>query len=393
MNQSPELLKLFGVYTGGPGSIGANLAEQTARLTAGQPLVLATSSDFVLFPGNGALPEVVGFRLGTRGFKELASVSHLGPAVATLLRMRQNEPGSDLWRTEAQRLLQATRQARQANSAGLWRDTIGVAAWQGREDAIARLAEYACLVTERYLERVLREPDCFTPPDLREHYLEATGRAVGATVPMNRMMIATFFLVGLDIAHRVIAWFDQRRPEWSQAMALIVGRQGRPTAGVTHSTSSVAAMLLGAARGRLPAERLYIAPHAPVPIGPDALDPAKAAPLEQPLRELWCQIRAVSELGPLMYEGYPRYAIPGNPRPVLDAGTTEVAEMPRIQGPDDWHSLNTRLRVVLEDPRQLLSGCVTDYAIEQLVANGNDPRRVHVPGLDGTDYPVPGETS
>jgi hypothetical protein len=95
----------------------------------------------------------------------------------------------------------------------------------------------------------------------------------------------------------------------------------------------------------------------------------------------------VSELGPLMYDGYARFATPDNPRPLLGPGTTEVAEMPRIRHADDWQALNTRLRVVLEDPRQLLSGCVTDYAIEQLVANDNDPRRVTVPGLDATDYP------
>jgi hypothetical protein len=47
----------------------------------------------------------------------------------------------------------------------------------------------------------------------------------------------------------------------------------------------------------------------------------------------------------------------------------------------------TRLRVVLEDPRQLLSGCVADYAVEQLVANDNDPSRVIVPGLDWVAYP------
>jgi hypothetical protein len=61
--------------------------------------------------------------------------------------------------------------------------------------------------------------------------------------------------------------------------------------------------------------------------------------------------------------------------------------MPAIAGPDDWFALNTRLRVVLEDPRQLLSGCVTDYAVEQLLARGNAPARVRVPGLDGTAYP------
>ena len=61
--------------------------------------------------------------------------------------------------------------------------------------------------------------------------------------------------------------------------------------------------------------------------------------------------------------------------------------MPAVTGPTDWFALTTRLRVVLEDPRQLLSGAVTDYASRQLVENDNDPRRVTVPGLDGEPYP------
>jgi hypothetical protein len=105
------------------------------------------------------------------------------------------------------------------------------------------------------------------------------------------------------------------------------------------------------------------------------------------MRQLWAHTRAVSELGALMYDGYPRYEPGSTVRPVLDADTRAVAEMPAIAGPDDWRALNTRLRVVLEDPRQLLSGCVTDYAVEQLQANGNDPARVTVPGLDRMDYP------
>jgi hypothetical protein len=43
---------------------------------------------------------------------------------------------------------------------------------------------------------------------------------------------------------------------------------------------------------------------------------------------------------------------------------------------------------VLEDPRQLLSSCVTDFAVAQLVQHGNDPTNVTVPGLDNIDYPT-----
>lgn len=385
--QNPELVRLFETYTAAPDSIGARLSELTAAATAGDPLIVATSTDVVLFPGGGREPEVQGFRLATRGFKELAAVSHHGPALASLLKMRLADPDGDLWRAQSLRYLESTRAARRANSAALWRDRIAVAAFRGREEAIARLVDYACVLTERYLERALAVPETFTPADLRRHYLEAEGDAAGATVPMNAVMIATFFLVGMDIAHRVIDWFDHRAIDWPRAMALIVGRQGRPTAGVTWTSNSVCAMVLGASRRALPLERLYIAPHAPSFQVAELPDLAALRAFERPLRELWCRTRAVSELGPLMYEGYPGYQPAVDARPVLDEHTRSVSEMPAIGGPDDWRALNTRLRVVLEDPRQLLWGCVTDYAVEQLVAHGNDPSRVQVPGLDGFDYP------
>jgi hypothetical protein len=60
---------------------------------------------------------------------------------------------------------------------------------------------------------------------------------------------------------------------------------------------------------------------------------------------------------------------------------------PAVAGPDDWFALVTRLRVVMEDPRQLLSGAVTDYASSELVRHRNDPSAVTVPGLDGEPYP------
>ena len=386
--QSPELIGLFETYTAGPTSIGAKLAELTAAKTANDPLVVATSTDIVLFPGGGHQPEVLGFRLGTRGFKELAGVSHHGPAVASLLRMREVEPEGTLWRSEAERLLASTRIARQANSQQLWRDVICVAAYRGREQRIAQLVDYSCALTERYLERVLRDPEVFTPTDLRDNYLEARGMAAGANVPMNAVMIATFFLVAMDIGHRVIAWFDRQRIDWSRAMALIVGKQGRPTAGVTWTSNSVCSMILGASRHRLALDRLLIAPHAPTLPAGQSPDTDALRTFETPWRQIWVQTRAVSELGPLMYDGYPRFDPTTSVHPTIDANTRSVSEMPAVSGPDDWLALNTRLRVLLEDPRQLLSGCVTDLAVEQLQAHGNDPSKVIVPGLDGTDYPA-----
>jgi hypothetical protein len=386
--QSPEFLKLFEVYTANAQSIGANLTTLTTAASGqGSPLIIATGADFVLYPGDGRPPEVVGYRLSTRGFKELAAVSHFGPALASIIRIKELDPNGSLWRVESERLLSATEAARKANSPEMWRDFVAVPAYKGREIAIANMVHYACDVTERYLKRGLERPETLTAEDLRIQYLEAQGPEVGAIVPMNKMMIATFFLVGMDTGHRVMTWFDQHAIDWSKAMALIIGRQGRPTAGVTWATNAVCSYILGASRYKLGLERIYIAPHASFNVNhPVNLEEVKAQ--EESMRKLWWGTRAMSELGPMMYEGYPRYSPGSGSRPILTADTTEVSEMPAIEGPNDWRALNTRMRVILEDPRQLLAGCVVDYAVDLLQRNGNDPTKVVVPGLDGTSYPL-----
>jgi hypothetical protein len=386
--QSPELVALYDTYTAGPTSIGADLTRMTVKAGADDPLIVATGTDMAIFPGGGRPPRVKSFRLSTRGFKELAGIAHLGPALASIVNLHTLEPANPIWRKDAERLATATQSARAANSPALWRDRVAVEAFRGREDAIAAMVDYACAITLRYLAAVLADEAKLTPDFLRREYLEAKGGALGATVPFNAVMIAAFFLVALDTATRVIAWFSEQPLDWERAMVLIAGQQGRPTAGVTWTTNSVCQIILGAANRKLPLERMYIAPHARsfTVKDPDDLDAVRA--FEEPLRSVWLYTRAISNLAPTMFAGYPRYAPGSYEPPVIGQDTRELAEMPRILGPDDMLTMTTRLRLVIEDPRQLLSGCVTDYAVEQLRLNGNDPARVVVPGLDRYAYPT-----
>jgi hypothetical protein len=386
--QSPELVALYETYTAGRTSIGADLTRMAVKAGADDPLVVATGTDMAIFPGGGRPPAVQSFRLSTRGFKELAGIAHLGPALATLVNMHALEPTSDIWRKDAERLLAATQIARNANSPSLWRDQIAVEAYRGREAAIAAMVDYACAITLLYLEAVLTDQTKLTPDFLREQYLEAKRDALGATVPFNAVMIASFFLVALDTSYRAMAWFKDQSLDWNRAMVLVVGQQGRPTAGLTWTTNSFCQIVLGASNQRLPLERVYIAPHAPsfTVKDPDDLDAVRT--FEEPLRRIWLYTREISNLAPTMFEGYPRYAPGSCVSPVIGNDTRELSEMPRILGPDDMVAMTTRLRLVLEDPRQLLSGCVTDYAVEQLRLNSNNPASVVVPGLDRYAYPI-----
>ena len=221
--ESAELVGLFTAYTAGPDSIGAHLAETVVRESARDPLLVATGTDLALFPGDTSAPAIEPYRLSTRGFKELAAISHLGPALATLARMREADPAG-CWRGDAGRLLEACKAARAANSAQLWRERIAVRAFAGREEAIAAMADYSCRLTERRLERALDDPSSLTMAAVRRDYLD--GPAADLPVPFNRVMIATFFLTGLDIAHRFISWFDGLDIAWERAMVIIAGRAG-----------------------------------------------------------------------------------------------------------------------------------------------------------------------
>ncbi len=386
--QNPELVTLFQVYTGGPDNIGAHLVRMAQRADSVHPLIVCTKTDMALYPGNGKKPSVESFRLSTRGFKELAAVSHLGPALASLVNMHALEPENDLWRKDADLLYAATLAARIANTAELWRDKIAVEAFRGREASIAAMVDYACDMTLRYLDMVRSDTSKLNAEYLRQHYLEAEpGNELGATISNNAVMIATFFLTGLDICFRVNRWFAEQQVDWPNAMVLMTGQQGRATSGVTWTTNSVCQTILYASRLKLPLERMYIAPHAASFTLTDPIDWDAVCALEGQYRALWSHTRAVSELGPAMFAGYPRYTPNAYESPVVDDQTTEVSEMPRIRDAKDMRSMTTRLRLVMEDPRQLLSGAVMDFAARQLHENGNRPDAVTVPGLDGYEYP------
>ena len=386
MFESPEFLRLYTTYTASPEGIGRHLARVSMERRQDDPLIVATGQDVALFPGGGAAPTVQGFRRTTAGFRELTAISHLGPAVASLVCLRV--AGDETWRSDAERLLTELESTRAANSVELWRDQIAVEALRGRETEIAAMVDYSCAVTTRYLSAALADEEYLTPETLRSDYLDGGG-SVEVPVPINAMMIATFFLVILDTSFRFTRWLQSEISDWQRAMVVIAGQQGRPTAGVTLSTNSVATMILGASRYDLPTERIYLAPHAPTFETPVDGNLSQVIAMEESYRALWCSTRATAELGEVMYAGYPRY-VPQTAGVVdiSDPRVTEVSELPHIHSADDTRAMYTRLRVLLEDPRQLLSGCVTDFAVRSLYEVDNDPSKVVVPGLSGMVYPT-----
>jgi hypothetical protein len=382
--ESPELLELYHTYTAHPESVAAHFNAAAAWEGAESPLVVGTGTDIAVFRGGGAVPVVERIRTATGGFKELAAVSHLGPAVAAVMAMKRIDPNGP-WRSDAERLIVRCAAARRANSVELWRDKIVVEAYRGREQMIAQMVDYSCRVTERFLQRSLRDPSYLNIQSLQDDYLEGSGE--GLPVPMNRMMIATFFLTGLDIAYRIVRFLDRLDLEWERTMVMMVGRSGKPTGAVTRESHSIGLVIDIASRGRLAVPNLLIAPHAPVFPPFDGTNLSAIAATEQGYREFWSQIVAMADLAAEMFSRYPAFVPRRTAGVALTADMRTIESMPKIEAADDWFALTTRLRMVLEDPRQALSAAVTDFAARQLVEHDNDPTAVTVPGLDGEAYP------
>lgn len=387
MYENPELRQLFTAYSDSKSPARASIADHLTRLVYEEhrvdPLIIATATDLAVFPAKGLAPHVQGFRLGISGFTELTAISHFGPAVASLVAIAQRGH-DDLWRSDAEALVRRCRSVQQANSAQLWRDLIRVDAFAGREDAIAAMVDHACALTDRYLTRALSETDYLNAATLRRDFLDAAGQDV--PVSMNRIMIATFALYALDFTHRLLNGLMPLGLEWERTIFAISGRQGRPTAGTTKTTTNLARILRTVSGGRLPERNIFVAPTLPSFPTPENGDLADVIAAEEPTRWQIARVMSSTELAPIMYDGYPRFAEPGLYGPSIDDEDATVSEMPPIADGDDWFTMITRLRLTLEDPRQLLAAGVTDFIAELLMHADNDPAAVLIPGLDGEVY-------
>jgi Domain of unknown function (DUF5624) len=380
----PEFRTLYSLFTPDPGSIGEHLNGLRARLSADEPLLVATGNDVIIFPGSGREPLMESFRNSTRGFVELTSISHLGVAVPFIVRMR--ELGDPAWEEFTRRLIAQIIKVRAVNTDAYWRETVAVAAWVGLESKITDLVEYSCAVTLNFLSAGLADPTRLTFEYLRTHFLDPVDSA-DIPVPINDMMAGTFGLVFLDIGYRIIGWLRAQDFDWQKLMVIVSGRAGRMTAGLTWPTNSMCHLLWRASGERLAPDRLYIAPHAPPLVLANLQDAASRTALEAQFRQIWFSTRVTVEVGRAMFEGYPAFKPVIDSAPVIDAMTQSIGALPAMRTPDDRRTIMTRLRFVMEDPAQQLANSVAHYIIDQLCAGNNRPEEVVIAGFSNVTYP------
>ncbi len=378
---------LYDVYTG-PDSTGQHLTKHMVRLTEREPLLVITGADFVIFPGSGQAPIVESFRHSTRGFVELTAVSHLAPCIAWIFRLR--ELGYANWRDDANRMIATADRVRSINDTNYWEKVVAVEAYRGYESKIADMVDYACRASSEFMRTCLADERLMTFEHLRASFLDPIDSAA-VPVPLNDVMVATFTLAFLDIAHRMIRWLRSQNFNWPQLMILLSGKSGRPSAGLTWQTNNNCHLLWKASERRISPENVQIAPHGPSLTLSDLQDSLRVAEIERQVRDVSLHLRANIDLARMMFDGYPAFVKDIEEPPVVDATTKALHAMPRLRSPDDRLTAITRLRFVMEDPAQLLSNSVAHSVIDQLCENSNRPELVVIPGFSKVSYPARGQ--
>lgn len=377
-------LNLFTAYTGpvggkgtgGPIGIGAAVANAAAaREGTNAPLLYVYGASHAYFATNQVLENnpssippltIGGF---APGMIELAAVSHLGPALASLVRMQEDgvSDAEKLNRYIAE-LLHLVDEANTHNTAHAWAKLNPV--FDSYAERIAGMIDDGLSLVRIYLERIQKGKTPLSFETLRNELLEPGGQDFPA---FNNSMIGTFALANLADHYQVLHWLDQTITDTnsiSKTAVLLSGNGGRATAGLTAETNPSFLRLEAWAKskGHSLKNRIYIAPSGPaftIP-APENFD---WSAIEKKSRMMWWQTEIAVQLSDPMFKNYPSGEI-SNP----------VADLFKEADPS-MSDFITHLKFALGHATQELASSTSGYILHALLKNGTKPEGIRIPGL------------
>lgn len=362
-------------YPAGQPTIGQMLTQaEIARLgpaASAGPLVLVIGSDLYVYDSRS------GTRLGherfrtdrASGFYEMTAISHIGPAVAYLARIKAD--GDGRWRERLASLQTHVAEVRELNfrARDNWLDRLDQPAWRTRKAEIRAMVDYACARTLDYIGG-LGDGSRFTVAGVNDDFFDGTTAAY--PIPFRNTMIATFMLDALRGATGVQAMLAGLGLDWPRAMVLVASRAGsNVSSGLTDGTNWLVAFLRAASGFTLPGERIEIVPYAEVraSLGQPQLAPAD---LQYYVQKVWGPLFYRRLVSDRVFAGIPTIYLPDRPPLPGDPGTTPA---------DAIDQFMIRLKHSLRDSREMLSNTVAFWMVQELADKKWDPAAVDIPGL------------
>jgi hypothetical protein len=338
------------------------------------PLVLFLDSSLYIYDSNAHRLYTLLLRTNrSTGFFELTAVSHVGPALAYLAKIKEN--GSDSWRPALNTLLQDIQNVKAANAMpNNWLQQANIKAWAGHTQQIQSMVDYAMSMACSYIISV-QEGAPFDLQSVQEQFLNGNEQY---PIPYNSVMVATFMLTALQSMTAIHNDIADLNLDWSRAMVIIRNVAGaNVTAGLTRDTNFFVPLVEALSGGRLPANRILIAPYAQV-MKEVGSDPLPAAVYRYYVNQVWGSVYNRTRIARQVFTDLDTIYLPDRPAIPGDYGYSSAGDITDFM---------MRMKHSLQDSREMLSNTVGYWMAGELLNKGWDLSRVEIPGLT-TGFPA-----
>ena len=338
------------------------------------PLVLLLDSSIYIYDQDAKLLYTRLMRTNrSTGFFELTAVSHVGPALAYLASIK--ESGDESWKPAIDSLLQNIQQVRALNArADNWLQQADIKPWAGHTREVQAMVDYAMSMAGRYITGI-QDGAPFDSYSVQEQFLNGNEQD---PIPYNTVMVGTFMLTALQSMTAVHDDIAPLNLDWARAMVIVRNVAGaNVTAGLTVDTNFMVPFFHALSSGRLPADRVFIAPYARVmpDVGADTLSDTA---YRYYTRQVWGSVYNRTRIAAEVFANLDTIDVPGRPAIPGDYNFSAATDI------DDFM---VRLKHSLQDSREMLSNTVGYWMAGELQEKNWDLSKVEIPGLTA-GFPV-----
>ncbi|HAT2137782.1 TPA: hypothetical protein I8027_000164 [Legionella pneumophila] len=196
------------------------------------------------------------------GFTEMTAISHIGPALMYLAKIKEN--GDASWKSQMENLLKDIQAVKviNAQTPSNWLEQVNAPAWKPHLTTIHNMIDYACSMAGNYMSDVLNEKLSFDMASLQNDFLNGNKTY---PIPYNNVMIGTFMLTALQSMDQLHSKISQLKIDWPYAKVIIRFVAGsNVSAGVSKGSNWLVPFVQALSNNTLATDRIYITPYAAV---------------------------------------------------------------------------------------------------------------------------------
>ncbi|CEK11576.1 DUF5624 domain-containing protein [Legionella hackeliae] len=339
------------------------------------PLILLLDSSMYIYDQNRKLVYAKLLRTNrSSGFFEMTAVSHVGPALSYLAKIKQN--GDSSWKVAMANLLNDIKQVKHLNgkTEDNWLDRANIKAWQPHKQQIRAMVDYAMSMSSNYILSVQKG----APFDLNTVQQNFLNGNKDYSIPYDSVMVATFMLTVIQSMSEIHDEIDKLHLDWPHAMIVVHNVAGsNVSAGLTQGTNWMISFLQALSNHRTPDNRILIAPYAKV-----QSDIGKALLSETSYQyyayAVWGGAYNRSKISKDVFTNLETIYLPERPTIPGDYGYSKAS---------DINDFLVRLKYSLLSPKEMLSNTVGFWVAGEMLNKNWDITKIEIPGLT-TGFPA-----